>query len=357
MRSASGSWRPGTLLALCVLLLVLPFRGASASQEETEPSPEKIYRGEEIAFFTEIHIPANEVLQGLVCIGCDAVVEGDIKRDIVVISGSVTLSGKVGHDMVCVLSNVELKEGAEVGHDFVNVLGSLEDPGIVVRHQRMNIPIFFTLPGFKGVFGILGAIVAWGRLLSLLFLFVIILVLAVFVPERVRTISDEVPVNLGMAYAVGLLGYLVLWLVVPVIYVLLAASVVGIPVIILCVMAIFVLKTLGLAGIFHYLGRRWGRGLNREMSLLGAILLGFLPFALILVLPPFFGLGGILSAIAISFLFALLVKVPAVGFIILTRGGARPRGPATSMAPPAQAPPEPPPPPSPPPAAEPPPAF
>ena len=350
-------------LLVLVLLLAVPCLsgeawGLPSQTEETqtdEPSTQRVYRGGQVGIFTAINVPANEVHRGdLVCIGCDAVIEGEVTRDVVVIGGSLTLSGKAGHDVVCVLSNVELKEGAEIGHDFVNVLGSLEDAGAIVHRERVNIPVFFGLPSFKGAFGVLGAIIAWAKVLKLVLLFVVLLILAGLVPERIRTVSDEVPLSLGMAYLAGLGGYLALWVVNSLLFI----SVIGFPVAILIFLLFGVLKTLGLAGIFHYVGRRLGQTFNREMSLLGGILLGFVLFALILVLPHFFGLMGIIVAIGIRLLFWLLIELPAVGLIILTRVGGKPRSsvslaePSAQMVP--QAPHPPPSPSTPPPAAPPP---
>jgi hypothetical protein len=91
-----------------------------------------------------------------------------------------------------------------------------------------------------------------------------------------------------------------------------------------------------MAGVIHYVGLRLGQSIGREMSLLGAILLGFLPFAVLLVLPSFFGLIGVVLSMVASFLFALVIKVPALGLVIMTRAGRHPPGePAPSQAAPS----------------------
>ena len=109
--------------------------------------------------------------------------------------------------------------------------------------------------------------------------------------------------------------------------------------------ALALVKILGLAGILHYIGHRLGHALGRDMSLAGAILLGFLPFALVLVVPAFFGLGGLVLSVGSSFLFFVLIKVPALGLLIVTRIGGRNTpgpgeiAPAAGPPPPAAAPP------------------
>jgi hypothetical protein len=298
-----------------------------AAGDVAAPEVARRVLGDQVAMFTKIHIgPEEEVRGALTCIGCTAVIEGTVKREVVVVGGSVVLSGTVEREMVNVLSNVTLEEGAEIRREFVNVLGDFEDEGATFNAGRVNIPMPIKMP-FRvgGPFPILAALLAWLRLLSIVVLFVSILILVAFVPERIKMISDDVGTSLGMAYLVGLLGYLVLFVVEPVLYFILVSSVIGIPAIPIIVLIIYILVTLGTAGLFHYMGFRMGMALNREMSLLGAILLGFLPWALLLVLPAFFGFGGLIVALAMKFLFWLVVKVPALGLVIMTRAGGRPR--------------------------------
>jgi hypothetical protein len=76
--------------------------------------------------------------------------------------------------------------------------------------------------------------------------------------------------------------------------------------------------------MFHAFGQRVGRGLGREMSLLGAVLVGFLPYALLVVLPSAFGLVGLVAAGAIGLFFWLFLEVPGVGLALLTGFGSRP---------------------------------
>jgi len=307
--------------------------GADSGAESSQPTtPEdvaegatddqRIYKGEQVSVFTSIHVLPNEVIRGeVVCIGCDAVVEGEVLQDIVVVGGSLKHSGKAGHDVVCVLSDVELAEGVEIGHDFVNVLGTLDDDGATVGNQRVNFSPFWTLPSLPTAFGALGTMLLYLKILKTLLVFVVILILVVLVPDRVRTLSDELPFSYGLAIVAGFGGYIVLWVV----NTLLLISVIGIPVAILLHLVFLVLKVLGLAGIFHYAGVRLGHSMGREMSLLGAVLLGYLLFSLVLVAPHFFGIVGFLVACGLRLLFWLLFECPAIGLILLTRAGARPR--------------------------------
>jgi len=212
--------------------------------EEVDPAEDaRVYRGGEVSIMTSIHIPANEVHRGdVVCIGCDAVIDGEVHGDIVVVGGSLDLNGKAGHDVVCVLSEVNLGPDSSVHHDFVNVLSSLDDRGAHFGNERIVVEPFIGLPSIGGAFGVLGGIILWGKLLKIVVVFLVILILAIFVPERIRVLSDEFPVSYGLALVAGFGGYIVLWLV----NTLLAISVIGIPVAILLHLLFLVLKVMGL---------------------------------------------------------------------------------------------------------------
>jgi hypothetical protein len=123
--------------------------------------------------------------------------------------------------------------------------------------------------------------------------------------------------------------------------ILLSVTVVGA---VLAWLLFIVLKWLGIAGMFHAFGQRVGGGLGREMSLLGAVLIGFLPFALLVLLPSAFGLAGLVIAGTIGLFFWLFLEVPGVGLAILTAFGSRsnPERPAPAGPPPRPAPPPPP---------------
>ena len=305
--------------------------------EEVDPAEDaRVYRGGEVSIMTSIHIPANEVHRGdVVCIGCDAVIDGEVHGDIVVVGGSLDLNGKAGHDVVCVLSEVYLGPDSSVRHDYINVLSSLDDRGADFGNERIVVEPFIGLPSIGGAFGVLGAMVLWWKVLKFVVVFLVILVLAIFVPERIRVLSNEFPVSYGLALITGIGGYLALYVVLG----LLIVSVIGIPVAFLLHPVFLVLKVMGLAGIFHYVGARLGRSMSREMSLLGAVFIGFLLVSIVLILPHFFGIVGLAVALVIRLMFWFLFECPAIGLILLTRAGGRPPNQPQAEPPAAPAPP------------------
>jgi hypothetical protein len=151
------------------------------------------------------------------------------------------------------------------------------------------------------------------------------------VRDRIRLISEEAPSRLFTAFVFGLVGYLVFVFA----QLFLTITIIGIPLVFLSYLVFVVLKWMAMCGIFHQIGSRVGRAMGREMSLLGAILLGMLPFALLRFVP-----------LCVGFSIWFLVEILAFGYLILTRVGTRGTPPSIARAPVAPGPPIPPMPPA-----------
>ena len=103
--------------------------------------------------------------------------------------------------------------------------------------------------------------------------------------------------------------------------------------------AFIVLKWLGIAAIFHAIGRRLGRVAGFSPSTLGAVLLVFAAYVVVSLVPSAFGVAGLLAILGLKLVFFLLVEIPAVGLVILTRmGGRRSGGTAATVPAPPPAP-------------------
>lgn len=289
-------------------------------------------RGNRVSIFTgDIEIPANVRQRGVVfCLGCDVRVDGTVDEDIVVVGGGLTMTGESRRSVVGVLSSMRL-DGADVGDGLVNVLGSLESNDTIVRGQVVDLGVGDWLPGIGSGIGVVATLVFWTGLLKLLGAFVLVVLVAVVVPERVRLIAEEAPIRYGTAWFVGLLVYVLFGLIVMPIAL---ATLVGFPI---AVIGFKAMKWLGIAGLFLAVGERFGRGLGHRFSLLAAVMVVFTPLALLRLAPLVLGLPGIVIALTASMLTWLFFHVPGVGIAVLTRFGTRRRGAATPP-PPAPAP-------------------
>src|SRR5262245_29936225 len=284
-------------------------------------------RGSQIAVLQDVHVPRGESRYGdVVCVLGDVSIDGEVTGDVVVVGGNLRISGSARHDVVAVLSAVTFGEGAEIGHDLVNILGSMEGRPRLHHGETVHVPLFFHPAHFRSPWGMIGSVIAWSILLTTVLLFLVLLLLSALAPERVRILSEEVPASYFLAFLVGLGGYVG----VLVAHFFLWITLIRIPVSGLLFLAFLVVKWRGVAGTYHYVGRSIGRLFGRELSLLPAILVGFLPFATLYLVPTLVGGIGFLLALGVRTLFWLLVEIPAVGLIILTRIGSRPRSPGAA---------------------------
>jgi hypothetical protein len=288
--------------------------GETESEEAEKDEQESVIDApsdrDKVAVWSDVEIPADQVIPGdVVCIGGKANVQGKVHGDVVVIAGSLDMPGSAGGSVVGVGSKLVLHSGTSVRRDVVNVAGSLDRGGATVGGKVINIGLggkwFSHLPG---PFGMLGFFLFWAKLLKLVLVFLGLIVLTALVPDRIRLMGEEAPLRPFMAFFAGLGGYVILVLTM----ILLCITIIGIPAALLLYFAFVVVKWMGLASFFFLVGRRIGRLLGREMSLLGAILLGFLPFAILRFLP-----------FCIGTLIWFVLEAMAVGLVILTRGGGR----------------------------------
>jgi hypothetical protein len=214
---------------------------------------------------------------------------------------------------------VRVEPGASFGHDLTVVLGSVDgDPQ--VRGDLLHIPFPLVPLGVHSPFGMLGALIAWAALLYTTLIFFFLLLFAAAAPRRVRVLGDEAGVHYVRAWVFGIATYGGMLLVTGA----LAATLLGIPIAGVLYLAFLVFKWLGVAGICHRLGASMGKAAGRELSVLGSILVGFLPYAVLVLLPLFLGGVGFAVAIGVRLLFWVTVEIPAVGLVVLTRAGGRP---------------------------------
>lgn len=283
---------------------------ASAASVEEPAAPERRFGGEKVAVLTTIEVAPDEIVHGnVVCIGGRAVVAGRVTGDLVVVGGTLELTGAVRGGLVAVGSTVSFGPDSSVRRDVVTVGSVVEDAGLAYEGERVNVIPVLGIPTARGAFGVFSALFGWIALLRVFLVFVVILAYLALAPRQVLELSERVRSGYLRALLVGLLVHLAFF----VLCLLLTITVIGLPVVLALVAGFWMLRILGRAGLFHAVGAAAGRGISREMSLVGATLLGFVPWALLLVLPLFFGFGGLILAIALRIVLKLLVDCPAVG--------------------------------------------
>lgn len=300
--------------------------GAPVGDAVPEDRPRR-ERGDRVGFLSPVRVAADEIIGGdVVGIGTKVEVDGVVRGDLVAVGSRLVLRGEVRGDLVGVGSTLKLLPGSKIRGELVNVGGKLDNQGAEVEQTTdLGLRAPFTPSIAQGIpMGFLAFFGLWMDFLVIALVFLVLLLHSAIVPERVRTISEEAPLRPGTAFLAGLLGYAALFVV----NFFLIVTLVGIPLAVLVYFVFKVLQWLGFAGICLFVGERLGRLLNREVSLLGGVLLGFLPFALLRFLP-----------FCTGWLIWFVLEIFAIGFVILTRAGGK--GSVALSPPPAVAPPAP----------------
>jgi hypothetical protein len=261
----------------------------------------------------DITIPAGTTHDGdVTCVYGHVTIDGHVNGDVTVVAGSIDIKGTVDGDVTGVASRLEFDPKAQINGDLTNVAGSLRRNGANVQGHVVNVPLGVTIPSWNhglrsGWGGFVGFFLMW-KLFAIFLFFVCALLLSALVPDRIRLISEEAPTRLFSAFIFGLVGYVVFVFA----QLFLTITLIGIPLVFLMYLVFVVLKWMAMCGIFHQIGSRMGRAMGRELSLLGAILLGLLPFALLRFVP-----------FCVGFSIWFLVEILAFGYLILTRVGTR----------------------------------
>jgi len=193
-------------------------------------------------FGQSLTIGADETVDKAVAIGGSVTVAGHVRYDAVAIGGSVTLlpGAHVGGDAVAVGGTVSVPEGATVDGDSVSAPGRIPTTvGSMTRWATGGLHLF---PMFR--FG--------ARLLRVGLLFAIALLIAIAFPDALTRVGTYLVHRPGLS-ALG--GLAILLGFVP-FCVLLAVTLIGLPLIPLAVLLLVALLQFGFAVSAAWLGER-----------------------------------------------------------------------------------------------------
>jgi len=271
--AASGQADPPRLPAL-------PEAGATVPQIERPGRSRSTRRGGDM-----VRIGDN------VTVARDEVVEGDV----VVVMGNASIDGQVDGELTVVMGNANLGPEAVVRNDVTVVGGTLNRaPGAVIEGRVENVGIgpgpWRGAAGFPGmlrntIFGRVGSLA--GTLFRVAFVTLLALVVVAFGRPWIERIADRAssdPLRAGLA---GFLAQLLFFPVLLMTIIVLAVSIVGIPLLLLLPFAI-VLVLLGLLFGFTGVAYHVGRLLNErfgwtERGPYVAVLLGVMAIAFVTI--------------------------------------------------------------------------
>jgi hypothetical protein len=298
-----------------------------------------------VAFGSSIHVEEGDVARDVVAIGGRIRVDGDVEGDVVAVGGPVSIDGRVTGDVVAVGAGVELGEDAEVLGEVTSVGGRVEradgaevvgpinevafgafDPGRIFRDrpgrgwdwdEHSGISMFD--------FGWFGFVLSLTILVVLVLLTCLVRLVAGSTVERVRATAVESPWRCGL---VGLAIELFFLPVMLVVLVILAISIIGIPLILLLpfvVLAFVLALVVGFTAVAQAVGEWAGRRFDRQAaSPFVAIVLGVLLLQAVHVVAEFFdSFDGFLWFFAVMFgLVGFLIRYVAwtvgIGAVFLT---------------------------------------
>lgn len=350
---------------------------AAAAEEETGVRVEvpglpnvRVHASKEdrISVGRSIHLEAGETARDVVCIGCSVDIEGSTSGDAVAVGGSVRVGagGHVGGNTVAVGGSTDVEAGAVIEGDAVAVGGAVEvEPGGQVQGQRSSVGWGGRIFGHEGDgWGVgwlpFGFVTTAGGLFWAIFrtVFLALLVGLCLIAARgaVSAAGRRVANEPWKAVFAGLLTQLLFLPVLVLVTVILAVSIIGIPLLVLvpvAVVALVVGNLVGFAAVAEALGRaierRFGARLASPflIALVGVTAIQGLSLVGRLVGLPggvlgFFGFGLLALGFCIKYA-AWTLGLGAMTLVALGRDWRRPAAAAALEQPSDEMPPPPPP--------------
>ena len=246
---------------------------------------------EDVAFGSSVKVASGEVNRDdIVVMGGTAEIDGTQKGDVVVIGGKARISGTVDGDVVVIGGPLELERTASIDGDAVAVGGPLKKEegatvsGETVSAQGMSFfpKIWPALPWQLGWGSLLWMSVGqwlWDAAVALL----LTVLIAAVLPARVEAAAPVLRERALPCLGWGALTWAGTWLLAGILFISCIACILS-P---LPILFFQVAKYFGMTVLFLVIGQSLGRtGFSKELTLMPALLLGFVVLSLLaLVLP------------------------------------------------------------------------
>jgi uncharacterized RDD family membrane protein YckC len=265
-----------------------------------------------VMFGRNVELKAGDTADVIVVIGGSAKVHGKVRQDVVTIGGSSEVDGEVGQNVVAIAGSVHLKPGAKIGQDTVAVMGAVTaDPnvkiggdvvsvggnldlanGTKVQGQKVNVglPIPFLNGGdwldkwlqycvleFRPLAPQVGFVWIIAGVFFLFYLFIA----AVF-PRPVQACVEVLNQRPATTVLMGILTKLL----VPVVFLILIVTVIGLVAVPFLAAALFLGAVVGKIAILEWLGLHVGRPFGRAFQKpLVAFLIGSIFLTLLYLVP------------------------------------------------------------------------
>jgi len=224
-------------------LLVAVALGGPASAQSTDGAVGN--DDDQIVLHGRLLVADGETVGTAVIFDGPAIVDGTVREDLVVFNGRVEISGTVRKDVVVFNGDVVVRSSAEIGGNLVTQGGATVEEGATITGEQRSIS---TDVDFADV-GLASRFAWWlAYSLSTLALGLILLLLAPRLDDAIRNAARE---RRGASIVAGLAFFFLL----PIVAVLLLATVVGIPLGLFLLLALALLYTVGYVAGAHAIGR------------------------------------------------------------------------------------------------------
>ena len=268
----------------------------------------------------EIHIAPGEAQEEIISFGGHVLIEGKVRGDVVVIGGSITISGEAEQSVVGIGSRVIVKSTAVIAKDLAALGGTLEkEPGCTIggdtiyfQTRELGDRLFRDGHLFKGAFSLSLIPIIVAVKLAMIFLWLIVAVLgAALFTKPIAFAAGEIRKHFWPALGIGLVA-IILFTMFVFFAAMLSFILIGIPIALALGVAGFIVKVFGRLAVFYFLGASaLGAFRSRDVSVMGAVLLGLLLFSLAGFVP------------FLGFLFTLVMNAVGWGIAIRTKFGSR----------------------------------
>lgn len=294
--------------------------------EKTQES-EDHYSGPLISVGRDVELKAGQTAEAVVVIGANAKIYGKVREAVVVIGGDAEIFGQVGDAAVAVFGSIKAHPGSKVRSDAVAVGGNVEvDEGAHVRGvvQPVQIPKMHWLGKYLTHCVLLARPLApevgWIWIVAGVWFLLYILVAALF-PAPIEACVNELRRRPASTFLMGIVAKIVL----PLAFLILVMTGVGLIVIPFVIAALVLGAIIGRIALAEWIGFKLGASFKRTLDKpIVALLFGGLIIAILYMVP------------VVGFLTMMIVSVWGLGCAVTAAyGGLRRESPPKNIPTPA----------------------
>lgn len=242
-----------------------------------------------IRIFEDVEIAEDKEISGnVVAVMGDVKVDGKVMGDVVAIMGDLEINNYVGGEVVSIMGSLIQGTNADIKGNITEVS--------VANLSNINLGFPFALSGFFGwYFKIIKLIVSFG---------LVVLVFS-FMPNHQKNMANAVKKEPWRKLFIGIIASLLI----PVVILLTALTIIGIPLIPVVIFLIAAAKFIGYVAIVYIVGERIAGIGKADMSIYLQLLLGVAALWILNIIPIF----GIIAYLVVTFI--------ALGAVIDTKFG------------------------------------